>query len=76
MPRIVEIHYRKLVKVFELDGWKFHHQRGSHLHFTKFGFKRPVTIPIYKSIPIFIIKNNLETAKISRKRYFELLKKS
>ena len=75
MPRITEIHWKKLVKVFEHDDWKFHHQTGSHLHFVKPGYPRPVTIPTYKSIPIFIIKNNMETAKMNRKRYFELLKK-
>jgi len=75
MPRITEIHWRKLVKVFELDGWKFHHQTGSHMHFVKTGYRRPVTIPIYRSVPVFIIKNNLETAGISRKRYFEFLDK-
>jgi predicted RNA binding protein YcfA (HicA-like mRNA interferase family) len=73
MPRIVEIHYRKLVKIFELDGWKLHSQVGSHLHFVKEGFGRPVTIPTYRSVPVFIIKNNMETARMSRKRYFELL---
>lgn len=75
MPRFTEIHYRKLVRVFELDGWKFHHQKGSHLHFVKADYKRPVTIPTYKSVPVFIIKNNLKTAGITRDRYFELLEK-
>ena len=76
MPRILEIHYRKLIKVFEIDGWKFHHQTGSHLHLVKPGYKRPVTIPTYKSVPVFIIKNNLKTAGITRERYFELLEKA
>ena len=34
---------------------------------------RPVVIPKYASIPVFIIKNNLRTGGISRDRYFELL---
>ena len=41
--------------------------------FTKSGVIRPVVIPRYASIPVFIIKNNLRTAGISRDRYFELL---
>ena len=28
---------------------------------------------MYAAIPVFIIKNNLKTAGISRERYFELL---
>jgi hypothetical protein len=34
---------------------------------------RPVVIPKYAAVPVFIIKNNLRTAGISRDRYFELL---
>jgi len=42
--------------------------------YTKRGFLRPIVIPKYKTIPIFIIKNNLRTAKISNEKYFKLLK--
>ena len=41
--------------------------------FTKPGVLRPVVVPKYKSIPVFIIKNNLRSAGMSRERYFELL---
>ncbi|MGO4881372.1 MAG: hypothetical protein ACLP59_11175 [Bryobacteraceae bacterium] len=41
--------------------------------FTKTGVARPVVIPKYASVPVFIIKNNLRTSGMSRDRYFELL---
>ena len=41
--------------------------------FTKPGVLRPVVIPKYSAIPVFIIKNNLRTAGMTRERYFELL---
>ncbi len=41
--------------------------------FTKQGVLRPVVVPKYRIIPIFIIKNDLRTAGMSRDRYFELL---
>jgi len=41
--------------------------------FIKAGVLRPVVVPKYRSIPVFIIKNNLRTAGMSRERYFELL---
>jgi len=44
--------------------------------FTKPGVVRPVVIPKYSSVPVFIIKNNLRTAGMSRDRYFELLSQS
>ena len=40
---------------------------------TKPGVIRPVIIPKYAAVPVFIIKNNLRTAGMSRERYFELL---
>ena len=41
--------------------------------FTKPGVLRPVVIPKYAAVPVFIIKNNIRTAGISRERYFKLL---
>jgi hypothetical protein len=43
---------------------------------TKPGVVRPVVIPKYSAVPVFIIKNNLRTAGMSRERYFELLDQS
>ena len=37
------------------------------------GVIRPIVIPKYASVPVFIIKNNLKVAGISRERYLELL---
>jgi hypothetical protein len=36
--------------------------------FTKPGVIRPVVIPKYPAVPVFIIKNNLRTAGISLNR--------
>lgn len=44
--------------------------------FTKPGVIRPIVIPRYAAIPVFIIKNNLRTAGMTRERYFELLGQS
>ena len=40
---------------------------------TKTGVIRPIVIPKSAAVPVFIIKNNLRTAGISRERYFHLL---
>lgn len=74
MPSIKPIHYKKLVKVFEHSGWIYDRTKGDHMIFTKRNFIRPVVIPKYKTVPVFIIKNNLRTAKISNDEYFRLLK--
>jgi hypothetical protein len=41
--------------------------------FAKAGIIRPIVIPRYAAVPVFVIKNNLRTAGMSRERYFELL---
>lgn len=41
--------------------------------FTKPEVVRPIVVPRYDPLPVFIIKNVLRTAGISRERYFELL---
>jgi len=41
--------------------------------FTKPGILRPLVVPRYDAVPVFIIKNLLRTARIDRERYFELL---
>jgi predicted RNA binding protein YcfA (HicA-like mRNA interferase family) len=61
--------------VFEADGFHPVREEGDHMVFTKPGGIRPVVIPKYASIPVFIIKNNLRSAGMSRDRYFELLER-
>jgi len=62
-----------LVKVFEADGFRCVREEGDHMVFRKPGVARPVVIPKYSAVPVFIIKNNLRSAGMSRERYFELL---
>ncbi len=73
MAAIRPLHYRALVSIFERDGYVFHRQRGDHLIYVKPGVSRPLVIPAYDEVPVFIIKNLLRTAGMSRERYFELL---
>ena len=73
MPKITPVSYVKLQKIFELEGFVFDRQSGDHLIYVKRGISRAIVIPIYKEVPVFIIKNNMRTAGITRERYFELL---
>ncbi|VVA44394.1 conserved hypothetical protein [Candidatus Roizmanbacteria bacterium] len=72
--KINPVDYKRLCRVFEKLGWVFVRQKGDHLIYEKQGFTRPVVIPMYRTIPVFIIKNNLRTAKISREEYLLILK--
>lgn len=72
MPRLTPVSYYKLARLFERDGWQYSRTKGDHLIYTKSGNIRPLVIPMYDEVPVFIIKNLLRTAGMSRERYFEL----
>ena len=73
MPRLSPIHYRLLACVFAKDGFALVREEGDHMIYSKAGVLRPIVIPKYKNIPVYIIRNNLRSARMSRDRYFELL---
>jgi predicted RNA binding protein YcfA (HicA-like mRNA interferase family) len=66
VPALRPVHYKDLTRAFEQDGFTFDHQRGDHLIYTKRGGIRPLVIPAYREIPVFIVKNLLRTAGMSR----------
>lgn len=72
--KLSPVSFKELVRVFEADGFHLAREQGDHMVFTKAGVIRPVVIPKYASVPVFIIKNNLRSAGMSRERYFELLR--
>lgn len=74
MPRITPIPYRKLLKIFELDGFVVARRKGDHIAMTNPGVKRPLVIKTSPTdVPVSHIRTNLMTAGMSRERYFELL---
>lgn len=75
MPRITPIPAKRLQRLFEKAGFKCVRIEGDHFVYTKKGVMRPIVIPDWPEVPVFIIKNNLRTAGISRQEYFSLLEK-
>jgi len=73
MPKISPIPAKKLMRVFERAGFSCVRVEGDHYVYTKDGVARPIVIPDWREIPVFIIKNNLRSANISREEYFTLL---
>jgi len=73
MTRITPVSPDKLRRIFEMAGFRCSRIEGDHYFYTKTGIQRPIVIPNWHMIPVFIIKNNLRTAGISREQYFELL---
>jgi len=74
--KIAPIHYRKLIRIFELDGFVVARTRGDHIAMTKPGVRRPLIIKSsQRKVPVTHIRTNMTTAGMSRERYFELLDK-
>jgi len=75
VSRITPIPSGKLRRVFEKAGFKCVRIEGDHFVYTKPGVARPIVIPDWQEVPVFIIKNNLRSSGISREEYFSLLGK-
>lgn len=74
MSHLAPVHYKKLIRAFEQKGFVLDRQEGDHLIYIRKGMKRPIVIPMYKQVPVFIIQNNLRSAGISREEYLRLLR--
>jgi predicted RNA binding protein YcfA (HicA-like mRNA interferase family) len=75
MPKISPIDWKDLAKFFESHGWVLNRIKGDHLVYAKEGFSRPVVIPKTKEVQVFIIVNNLHTAKIDRDTFLKAFKR-
>jgi len=75
MPRLTPVDWRTLERVFLAAGFRFARQEGSHRSYVREGVARPIVIPAYPEVPVFIIRNNLRTAGLSRDEYLRLLER-
>ena len=54
MPRFAPVDWKTLESVFLAAGFRFKRQEGSHRAYVKEGVARPVVIPTYSEVPVFI----------------------
>ncbi|MBI4621091.1 MAG: type II toxin-antitoxin system HicA family toxin [Desulfobacterales bacterium] len=73
--KIKSTHYQVQVKIFEMAGCVYARTKGDHVIYHYPGAIRPVVIPKYKEVPVFVIKNNMRIIGMSREKYFELFQK-
>lgn len=73
MPKITPISWKKFEKFLIVSGCVFERQKGDHRVYSKAGLKRPIILPEYKALPVFIILNNLRTLGISTKEYIKIM---
>lgn len=75
MPKIAPIPWQTFEKFLLHVGCTFKRQKGDHRVYWRAGLNRPVILPTYGSLPVFIIRNNLRTLGIDHNTYLEVLKK-
>ena len=66
-------HYQVQIKIFEKFGCLYSRTKGDHMIYHYPGAIRPIIIPKYKEVPIFVIKNNMRIIGMTRNEYFALL---
>lgn len=73
MGGLAPVHFRILEKFVQEAGCVFIRQKGSHRVYWREDQVRPIVIPMYKSIPEFIIRNILRQLKISVEEYLRMI---
>ena len=74
MARLTPTSWKEFEKFLLFLGCKFKHQKGSHRVYTRSGLKRPLVVPVYDEIPMFVIRNNLRVLGMTIEEYLEILK--
>ena len=74
MARLTPISWKEFEKFLLFLGCKFKHQKASHRVYTRSGLKRPLVVPVYDEIPMFVIRNNLRVLGMTAEEYLEILK--
>ena len=75
MPRLASISWKEFERFLLSSGCEFKRQKGSHRVYTKTGLKRPLVVPTYGEVPIFIIRNNLRILGVTIEEYLNILKR-
>jgi len=74
--KLTPIHYKTLIKVFELDGFIVKRKKGDHIIMTKPGVTRPLVIKTSpRLVPVTHIRTNMTSAGMTRDYFFNLLEK-
>jgi len=74
--KVKPTHYQVQVRIFEMAGCIYVRTKGDHLVYHYPEAIRPVVIPKYAEVPVFVIKNNMRVIGMSREKYIELLEKA
>lgn len=75
MYEIDTIGWRKFEKFLFRIGCEFKRQKGDHRIYWKNGIMRPIVIPTVRTLPVFIILNNLRVLGITKEEFLDIISK-
>ena len=73
MSHLRPIHYRKFEKFLLKIGCHLVREEGDHRMWDRGDLIRPVVVRAKKDLPVFEIKSNLRTLRISTSEYLEII---
>ena len=75
MPKLPVVSGKKFCKFVEMQGCKFDGVDGDHYVYRRSNLVRPVVVPMWRELPLFIVMNNLRTLGVSRTEFIRTFKK-
>ncbi len=73
MPALRPLHYRKFEQFLLKVGCRLIRQEGDHRVWNRSDLLRPVIVRAKKDLPVFEIKSNLRTLRVSTEEYLNML---
>lgn len=74
MAKLAPIHWRDFEKFLLYVGCTFVRET-RHRVYHRTGIRRPVILPKYDQVPVFVIRNNLRVLGISIEEYLKILER-
>lgn len=73
MGKFAPVSWKKFEKFLLHIGCVFVREKGDHRIYARINLKRPLVVPRYSAIPIFIIRNNLRILGMDVESYLEII---
>ncbi|MBI3074337.1 MAG: type II toxin-antitoxin system HicA family toxin [Deltaproteobacteria bacterium] len=74
MSGLVPIHHRILEKFAVAVGCTFVRQTASHRVYWRNDQTRPIIIPVYRQVPVFVVRNILRQLNISTDEFHRIIR--
>ncbi len=75
MGELDQVSWKLFERFLLAEGCVFSRQKGDHRLYTKAGLLRPLVVPQVRTLPVFIVLNNLRVLGVTRERFIEVIKK-